>query len=98
MESRDGDYIESKYQALVAGDSRVDSKGKKKANKPPEQKRDKNKSQEDPQGSVMPKYCHHHVIIHLTYLLALNPSFSSGNSKIPSDYLKASRHSTSLQE
>ena len=34
----------SKDQALVAGDSRVDSKGKKKAKKPPEQKRDKNKS------------------------------------------------------
>ena len=41
----------SKYQALVAIDSRVDSKGKKKAKKPPEQKRDKNKSQEEPQGS-----------------------------------------------
>ena len=51
MESRDGDYIDSKYQALVAGDSRVDSKGKKKAKKPLEKKRDKNKSQEDPQGS-----------------------------------------------
>ena len=41
----------SKYQALVAGDLRVDSKGKKKAKKPPEHKRDKNKSQEEPQGS-----------------------------------------------
>ena len=41
----------SKYQALVAGDSRVDSKGNKKAKKPPKQKRDKNKSQEEPQGS-----------------------------------------------
>ena len=41
----------SKDQALVAGDSRVDSKGKKKAKKPLEQKRDKNKSQEEPQGS-----------------------------------------------
>ena len=41
----------SKDQALVAGDSRVDSKGKKKYKKPPEQKRDKNKSQEEPQGS-----------------------------------------------
>ena len=41
----------SKDQALVAGDSRVDSKGKKKAKKPPEQKRDKNKSPEEPQGS-----------------------------------------------
>ena len=40
-----------KDQALVAGDSRVDSKGKKKAKKPPEQKRDKNKSLEEPQGS-----------------------------------------------
>ena len=38
-------------QALVAGESRVDSKGKKKYKKPPEQKRDKNKSPEDPQGS-----------------------------------------------
>ena len=43
----------SKDQYLVVGDSRVDSKGKKKANskKPPEQKRDKSKSQEDPSGS-----------------------------------------------
>ena len=41
----------SKYQALVAGDSRVDSKSKKKAKNPPDQKRDKNKSQEEPQGS-----------------------------------------------
>src|SRR5712692_4450523 len=41
----------SKDQDLVAGDSRVDSKGKKKAKKPLEQKRDKNKSQEEPQGS-----------------------------------------------
>ena len=32
----------SKDQALVAGDSRVDSKSKKKAKNPPEQKRDKN--------------------------------------------------------
>ena len=29
----------------------MDSKGKKKAKKPPEQKRDKNKSPEEPQGS-----------------------------------------------
>ena len=41
----------SKDQALVARDSRVDSKGKKKYKKTPEQKRDNNKSQEDPQGS-----------------------------------------------
>ena len=41
----------SKDQALVAGDSRVDLKSKKKAKNPPEQKRDKNKSQQDPQGS-----------------------------------------------
>ena len=34
----------SKDKALVARDSRVDSKGKKKAKKPPEQKRDKKKS------------------------------------------------------
>ena len=33
----------SKDQALVAGDSKVDSKSKKKAKKPPEQKRDKAK-------------------------------------------------------
>ena len=41
----------SKYQDLVAGDSRVDSKSNKKDKNPPEQKRDKNKSQEEPQGS-----------------------------------------------
>ena len=43
----------SKYQYLVAGDSKVDSKGKKKSNsnKPPEQKRDKSKSQEESLGS-----------------------------------------------
>ena len=41
----------SKYQALVVGDLRVDSKGNKKAKNPPEQKRDKNKSPEEPQGS-----------------------------------------------
>ena len=41
----------SKYQYLVAGDSMVDSKVKKKDKNPPEQKRDKNKSREDPQGS-----------------------------------------------
>ena len=41
----------SKYQALVSGDSRVDSKSKKKDKNPPTQKRDKNKSEEDPQGS-----------------------------------------------
>ena len=41
----------SKDQALVAGDSRFDSKSKKKSKNPPEQKRDKNKSQEEPQGS-----------------------------------------------
>ena len=41
----------SKQQALVAGDSRVDSKSKKKSKNPLDQKRDKNKSQEDPQGS-----------------------------------------------
>ena len=41
----------SKYQALVVGDSRVDSKFKKKSKNPLEKKRDKNKSQEDPQGS-----------------------------------------------
>ena len=41
----------SKDQALVAGDSRVDSESKNKAKNPPDQKRDKNKSPEDPQGS-----------------------------------------------
>src|SRR5713101_4699107 len=41
----------SKDQALVAGDSRVDSKIKKKTKKPPEQKRDKNKSLEEPHDS-----------------------------------------------
>ena len=41
----------SKNQDLVAGDSRVDSKRKKKDKKPLEQKREKNKSQEEPQGS-----------------------------------------------
>ena len=43
----------SKYQALIFGDSRVDSKGKKKYNskKPPEKKKDKSKSQEEPLGS-----------------------------------------------
>ena len=40
----------SKGQALIAGDSKVDSK-KKKAKKPPEQKRDKKQSLEEPQGS-----------------------------------------------
>ena len=41
----------SKDQALIAGDSRVDSKSKNKAKKPPEQKRDKKQSTEEPQGS-----------------------------------------------
>ena len=41
----------SKDQDLVAGDSRVDSKSKKKAKNPPEKMRDKNKSPEEPQGS-----------------------------------------------
>ena len=41
----------SKDQDLVGGDLRVDSKGKKKAKKPPEQKKDKNKSPKEPQGS-----------------------------------------------
>ena len=41
----------SKDQYLVVGDLRVDSKGKKKYKKTPEQKRDKNKSPEEPQGS-----------------------------------------------
>ena len=37
----------SKYQALVAKDSKVDSKGNKKAKKPPDKKRDKSKSHEE---------------------------------------------------
>ena len=41
----------SNYQALVVGYSRVDSKGKKKSKNPPEKKRDKSKSQEEPLGS-----------------------------------------------
>ena len=41
----------SKDQALIVGDSRMDSKSKKKAKNPPEKKRDKNMSQEEPQGS-----------------------------------------------
>ena len=41
----------SKDQYLVVGDSRVDSKGKKKSKNPPDKKRDKSKSQEDPSGS-----------------------------------------------
>ena len=41
----------SKDQYFFAGDSRVDSKGKKKFKNPLEQKRDKSKSQEDPSGS-----------------------------------------------
>ena len=40
-----------KDQALVVGYSKVDSKIKKKYKNPPKQKRYKNKSQEDPQGS-----------------------------------------------
>ena len=40
----------SKDQDLVARDSRVDSKRNKKAKNPPKQKRDKNKSLEEPQG------------------------------------------------
>ena len=41
----------SKYQALIVGDLKVDSKSKKKVKNPPKQKRDKNKSLEEPQGS-----------------------------------------------
>ena len=40
----------SKDQDMVAGDSRVDSKRKKKDKKLPEQKRDKKQSLEDLQG------------------------------------------------
>ena len=46
-----GNIKPSKDQDLVAKDLRVDSKGKKKAKKAPEQKRDKKKSQEKPQGA-----------------------------------------------
>ena len=46
-----GTIKHSKYQALVTGDSRVDSRIKKKYKNPPEQKRDKSKSQEDPSCS-----------------------------------------------
>ena len=38
-----GTIKRSKDQALFAGYSRVDSKGKKKSKKPPDQKRDKSK-------------------------------------------------------
>ena len=41
----------SKDQALIAGDLKVDSKSKKKDKNPPEQKRDKKQSPEEPQGS-----------------------------------------------
>ena len=41
----------SKEQDLVAGDSKVDSKGKKKAKNTPDQKRYKSNSQEEPLGS-----------------------------------------------
>ena len=41
----------SKDQALVAGISKVDSKGKKKAKKPPDQKGDKSKSHEESSNS-----------------------------------------------
>ena len=41
----------SKDQALVAGYSRVDSKRNNKSKNPPKQKRDKNKSLEEPQVS-----------------------------------------------
>ena len=43
----------SKDQEIFVGDSKVDSKGKKKSNskKPPEQKRDKSNSQEESSGS-----------------------------------------------
>ena len=41
----------SKDQALVAGDSKVDSKSKKKSKNSPKQKGDKAKSQEESSGS-----------------------------------------------
>ena len=40
----------SKDQDFLVEDSRVDSKGKKKDKNPPEKKRDKSKSQEEPSG------------------------------------------------
>ena len=46
-----GTIKSSKDQSLITGDSKVDSKRKKKSKKPPEQKRDKNKSPKEPQGS-----------------------------------------------
>ena len=41
----------SKDQAMVARDSRVDSKRKNKGKNPPKKRRGKNKSPEKPQGS-----------------------------------------------
>ena len=41
----------SKYKYLFVGDSKVDSKRKKKSKNPSEKKRDKSKSQEEPLGS-----------------------------------------------
>ena len=41
----------SKDQDLVSRDSKVDSKRKKKSKNIPKQKRDKNTSEEEPQGS-----------------------------------------------
>ena len=46
-----GTIKNSKDLDLVAADLTVDSKGKKKEKNPPVQKRDKNKSPEEPQGS-----------------------------------------------
>ena len=41
------------------------------------------------------KSCHHHVIRHLTYLLALNPSSWSGNSWLLSIFHENSQHRAS---
>ena len=46
----------SKYQALVAGDSNMDSKEDKKDNKPPDQKGDNSKSHEESSNSKKKKY------------------------------------------
>ena len=46
----------SKYQALVAGDSNMDSKGNKKDNEPPDQKGDSSMSHEESSNSKNKKY------------------------------------------
>ena len=46
----------SKYQALVVGDSKVNSKDKNKAKKPPNKKGDKSKSHEESSNSKKKKF------------------------------------------